>query len=112
MWKRLLSSLIDFRAEPVRAVARITSALTTLATITALWGFPIGDATQNAILVTAPTAIVIFNLAGEFMRQFVYPVPIALEAVADAQAAPAQAPGQGPTPSEVLEAVPRQSTRP
>lgn len=104
----MLLLMVNFRAEPVRAVARIGSAVGTLATVAALWGFDISSATQNAVLVTAPIAIVALNTMAEFMRQFVYPVPIAQEAVAEAMAMkPDSIAAEMTTPAQVLAEVPR-----
>lgn len=100
---RMLRYLVDFRCEPVRAVARITSAVTALATIAALWGFPISDQTQTAILTTAPTLIVVLNGAAEFMRQFVSPVPVVHDAIRDAMMMDPRAGALLPTPAQVLQ---------
>lgn len=104
MGMRLLRALLNFRTEPVRAVARLTSALTALVTLAGLWGFSISDQTQTALLATASTLIVVINAAAEFMRQFVTPVPVAHEAIALALNTD---PAARVNPADVLQAVER-----
>lgn len=91
MFSRLLDWAI--RKEPAIAAGGAGSIVSTIATLLALWGIPMSDTTQTALVSTGSVLIPAFMGLAVFIRQVVVPTPKAEAAVSAALQARPPEPG-------------------